>query len=235
MLIAHAPAGYLVTRIISWCCRKLNLCKFSEILNNPVVLIAGISGAILPDIDFIYHIFIDSDRTPHHSYWTHMPFFWLMIWGILFLIGRWRKQPLFIAAASMLCLNALFHLVLDTLTGVIYWLYPLSHHGFNIFKVPGTRIWWVHQFMNHWTFLIEIVIISAAMFIYIKPREAFRELKNVFTQHPRLQMLSFRTVVCLFGVASIILVGSMRFSIDNKLFAKALKFKQLVVQTLHGS
>jgi inner membrane protein len=235
MLIAHAPAGYLVTRMVCWFCRKINLRKWEDILNKPVVLIAGITGAILPDIDFIYHSFIDSDRTPHHSYWTHMPFFWLLVWGTAFLIGRWRKQPLFIAAASMLCLNALFHLTLDTLTGVIYWFYPLSHHGFNIFKVPGTRIWWVHQFMRHWTFLIEIGIVSAAMLLYIKPKEAIDDLRKVFTEHPRLRMLSFRMVVCCFGIALIAVVGSMRFSLDNKLFAKALKLKQMVSHTLKGS
>ena len=235
MLIAHAPSGYLFTRLLSWGSGKLNCNNIENILSKPSILAAGIIGAILPDIDFIYHIFIDSDRTPHHSYWTHMPFFWLAVWGFCFAIGRWRKMRFFVVFMSVLCLNALMHLSLDTLTGVIYWFYPLSHHGFNIFKVSGTQIWWVHKFMHHWTFLIEIIIVSGAMLLFIRPREAFLELKKLYTIHPRLHALSIRFAVCLFGIASINLVGSMRFSIDNKLFAKALEFKHMITRTLHGS
>lgn len=235
MLIAHGPSGYLFTRLLRWGSGRLNLKNIENILSKPSILAAGIIGAILPDIDFIYHIFIDSDRTPHHSYWTHMPFFWLIVWGICFAIGRWRKLTFFIAFTSVLCLNALLHLSLDTLTGIIYWFYPFTHHGFNIFKVSGTQIWWVHKFMHHWTFLIEIIIISGAMLLFLRPREAMYELSDLFSRHPRLRALTFRFTICMFGIASIILVGSMRFNIDNKLFAMALKLKHVVAQTLSGS
>jgi hypothetical protein len=72
MIFAHAPAGYILTRILQ---KKLNTKKH---------LIWGIVASITPDLDLIYKKYFDPIvGRNHREYITHTPFFWL----ILFVVG----------------------------------------------------------------------------------------------------------------------------------------------------
>ena len=231
MLLAHAPAGYLLTRFLS---RTVYKNKVVPERSNPLyrkMMIAGIIGGILPDFDFIYHIFVGSAQTSHHAYWTHMPFFWLIIMGILFLTGEILKKKRFQMVASVLCVSALVHLMLDTLTGVIYWFYPLSSKGLNIFTITDVHVWWVENFMYHWTFLIEITIVTAAGIIFLRVRETALYIAELFRRHEKLREATFRIGVCMFGLLVVTGVGSLRFNIDNRIVNKIILLKQHIVRT----
>ena len=230
MFIAHAPAGYLLTRILSRTLfKKIVLPERTNRLYQ-YLMIAGISGNVLPDFDFIYHFFIDPYQIPHHKYWTHIPFFWLGLWGLLFLIGKWRRSPHFIILSTTFCLNAIFHLVLDTITGMIYWFYPLSSKGLNVFKVADGHVLWINNFMYHWTFLIEVGIIAIAMIIFLRIKETTAYLMELFGHNKKLRLISMRIGVCMAGIMIVILVGSMRFNIDNRLIKKVILFKNYIFQ-----
>lgn len=235
MIIAHAPAGYIVSRLIIRTFFKGRTGTGRTDKTYLLLMITGMAGAILPDFDFIYHIFVDSDKTPHHSYLTHMPVFWAGIWLSLLLIGKMRKKWFFTASTSLLCLNALVHLMLDTVTGVIYWLYPFSGKGINLFKVANTHIWWVSNFTAHWTFLIEIGIIVSALVIFMRFGETFRYIVHLYRGSEKLRVVTFRLGVMTLGIAAVVIVGAMRFSIDNRIIGKMFRIKRLVHQALRPS
>ncbi|MBN1578751.1 MAG: metal-dependent hydrolase [Chitinispirillaceae bacterium] len=235
MLIAHAPAGYLLTRLLSRTLFKDIVLPQRTNRFYQILMCAGILGGIFPDFDFIYHIFIDSDHTSHHSYLTHLPMFWLSVWLILFAIGRMRKDRRFVAVATTFCASVMLHLVFDTITGKIYWLYPFVRTGVNVFKVADVHIWWVHNYTHHWTFLIEIVIIAAAMIIFLRVKETIGVIAEPLRRNRKLRLVSLRLTVCALGVSVVMIVGSMRFSIDNRIVHKVKQLKQYIVRMAFSS
>jgi hypothetical protein len=230
MLIAHAPAGYLLTRLLSRTLFRDIVLPERKNKRYQLLMAAGIVGSIAPDFDFIYHLFIDSARTSHHSYITHMPVCWLGAWLCLAGIGLLQKNRLFIACATTFCLCAGLHLALDTLTGVIYWFYPLSAAGINMFKVADVHVWWVSNFTHHWTFLFEVAWVAAAMIVFLRVRETVADVVQLYRGNERVRALTLRLGLCALGVAVIILTGSMKFSIDNRAADKVLKLKHYMVR-----
>jgi inner membrane protein len=233
MLIAHGPAGYLLTKLISPFLLK-NYKEQSEkdrVYNY--LLAAGIIGGIAPDFDFIYHIFIDSTRTPHHSYITHMPIFWIGLCLLFSGLGKFFKNTTITAVAITFCAAAMLHLTLDTFTGVIYWLYPISGQGFNIVKVADVHLGWVQNFTHHWTFIFEIAIFMFAMAVYLRVKETIRDIVNAYRKYQKLREITKRLIICLTGILIILFAGSLKFSLDNKVFSKALQFKRIVAEMLN--
>jgi|WetSurMetagenome_2_1015567.scaffolds.fasta_scaffold66492_3 inner membrane protein len=229
MLIAHAPAGYLLTRLLSRTLFKDFVIPDRKNKKYQWLMAAGILGAIVPDFDFIYHLFIDSARTPHHSYLTHMPVFWLGMLLILTSVGIIRKNRMFIVLSTTFCLCAVLHLALDTVTGVIYWFYPLSALGINLCKVADVNRWWVHNFTHHWTFLFEIAIVTTAMIMFLRVKETIADIIHLYRWNTTLGLLTMRIGICTLGIAVIALVGSMKSSIDNRAVEKVIKLKHYVV------
>jgi inner membrane protein len=229
MLLAHAPAGYLLTRILSRTIFKNSINpERTERLYQRVIAI-GLLGSILPDFDFIYHIFIDSDRTPHHMYITHMPVFWLILLSISIICGKLFKKPDVAVITVIGCAAAILHLVCDTITGEIYWLYPLSSRGFNLFSVSDVHVWWVQNYISHWTFLVEIAISTIAMVVFLRIKETINDLVHIVNHSAKLRSIIVRLTVCITGVMLVILIGSQRFDIDNRIFKKIIFLKQKIL------
>ena len=228
MIIAHGPAGYLLTKLLTTRLLRNNMNQGITPRRYNILILAGIIGGIMPDFDFVYHVFIDSDRTPHHSYITHMPIFWISLMLISVITGRLLKKPFFSAVSIAMYSAALLHLVCDTLTGEIYWLYPFSMHPFNVFSVRGTYIWWVHNYMYHWTFLIEITIVVIAMAVFLRIPEIIRYLLPIIQKDKILQAIFFRLGVCTVGITCIVLIGSIKFDFDHRVLQKVIKLKHYV-------
>ncbi len=230
MLIAHAPAGYLLTRVLARTFFKHVVDPVRSNRLYQAMIAAGMLGGIAPDFDFIYHIFIDSDRTPHHTYLTHWPIFWLALLGVALLSGRVERIRKWMPVAVVFCAAALLHLVCDTLTGVVYWLAPFSAAGFNVFKVADVHLWWVENYTSHWTFLIEIAIVMSAGVIFLRVKETTLYILHHFRSHEKLRQIAVRMVVCTVGLIIVVLVGSMKFNIDNKIIRKVKELKHRVVR-----
>jgi inner membrane protein len=228
MIIAHGPAGYLLTKFFAKTILRKSIPEGTSSRRYNTLILAGIIGGIMPDFDFAYHVFIDSDRTPHHAYITHMPVFWISLIILSVIAGRLFKKPYFSAISIAMYGAALLHLVCDTLTGEIYWLYPFSMHPFNVFSVHGTYIWWVHNYMYHWTFLIEIAIVTAAMVVFLRIPETIRYLFTIIQNDRKLQLMLVRLTVCMIGISMIILIGSIKFDFDNRVIQKVIKLKHYV-------
>jgi len=228
MIIAHGPAGYLLTKLFTTSLLRDTIPQGTSSRRYNLLILAGIIGGIMPDFDFVYHVFIDSDKTSHHAYITHMPVFWFSLMLISAIGGRLLKKPFFSAVSITLFSAALLHLVCDTLTGEIYWLYPFSMHPFNVFSVHGTYIWWVHNYMYHWTFFIEITIVTSAMVVFLRIPEIIGHLLTMVRSDRKLQLILVRLTVCLFGISMIMLIGSIKFDFDNRVLQKVIKLKHYV-------
>ncbi|MDP1681267.1 MAG: metal-dependent hydrolase [Burkholderiales bacterium] len=167
MFIAHLPAGYLLSKGVV---AMEHLRHLSEQTKRRLI-VAGMVGAISPDIDLLYFYLIDHRQHGHHSYWTHLPVFWviaILIWIALL----WRRSRTWVWLGIVFGLSALGHMVLDSTAGGIRWLYPLSMQYFRLAHIHAGQSWWVMNFVLHWTVLLEIVIVASAGMMYLRSKRA---------------------------------------------------------------
>jgi inner membrane protein len=168
MFVAHSFAGYL--------CSRHCLHRFKQHLTGPTqwkyYLLFGVFCSVLPDFDLLYFYTIDNRQHLHHSYWTHIPIFWVIVAGTIYGVGRWIVNKRVGVSCVILLVNTLLHLVLDTIAGGIYWFYPLSDMYVQWLHITPRYSWWVLNYIFHWTFFLEICIILAAVYTYSKERVA---------------------------------------------------------------
>nr|WP_086939601.1 metal-dependent hydrolase [Thaumasiovibrio occultus] len=169
MLIAHLPAGFLLTYGFIQRQKRVGSQPIST-KKITALWIAGLLFSVLPDFDMLYFTFVDS-RYHHHLLFPHLPIFWL---GLLPLLYALTLHPTLRAMRSfvhLLSLNIALHLILDTWAGDIWWLYPWSTDPIALITVPATQSHWVWSFMLHWSFIPELFIVAAALALLIKQRK----------------------------------------------------------------
>lgn len=154
MILAHLPAGYLFSR---WLGQQL-----PGKLQSNWLLPCGLLGSILPDLDLLYFYLLDARQHHHHTYWPHLPVFWLPV-TVIALNALWhrRNDQTFGCALAMLA-NIWLHLLLDSWAGDIWWLYPWLDKPFALVQVPPAEGFWLWAFVGHWSFLAEIALLLAA-------------------------------------------------------------------------
>ena len=64
----------------------------------------------------------------------------------------------------------LLHLLLDSVAGGIYWLSPFAHHELLLFRIPANFPWWPLNFLLHWSFLLELSLVTAAIVVFRRRR-----------------------------------------------------------------
>lgn len=158
MFIAHLPAGYVLTRTIQ------NKAKKSQ------YMALGLLGSVFPDLDLVYFYLVDQRQTMHHYYWIHIPFYWFLISMGTFLMIYLFKRTQYKLPAFIFFTAIFLHLLLDTVVGNMLWLYPFSESLFAFFEVPAIYDFWVYNFIFHWTFLFEILLILWAACLFFKAR-----------------------------------------------------------------
>ena len=155
VFIAHLPAGYIASKLLY---RRVNPFEVSY----PAFIIAGMLGAVAPDIDLLWFYLVDS-RHNHHTYFTHYPIFWL---ALLAISCTWYGETDRRGPAALWCtfsLNGFIHLCLDSVVGDIWWFAPFIDQSFALAKVPAThKPWWLN-FLLHWSMLIELAIVGWAL------------------------------------------------------------------------
>lgn len=160
MIIAHAPAGYLIAKGMQ-----------ARGLAARGVVAAGILGALAPDFDMIYFYLWDGRQHHHHTYWSHYPIVWgsLLLLSLLwlYLSGKGKASILFF----VFCLSGFFHLVLDSLVGDVWWLAPFVDKPYALFTIKAQfKPWWLN-FILHWSFLAEVLIVSATIYVFRRSRK----------------------------------------------------------------
>lgn len=162
MFLAHMPAGYMASKFL--------LSQFQlDPSKTKWLLLLGLSGSISPDLDMLYFYLIDNRQHSHHSYWTHIPFYWISLLGFCYCIAAIVKSRFLVAAATVFIGCILLHLSLDTFVGGgIKWLYPIQNSYTNIFSIPSRHGYWLWNYILHWTTLVELTIISFAAITFWK-------------------------------------------------------------------
>ncbi len=123
----------------------------------------GLVASVLPDLDLFRFYVLDHRRVPHHEYWTHIPLWWAIITATwcLGLVVMGRRTA--VAGGAVFFGNIFLHLVLDTVAGGVAWLAPFSRHVFALVSVPAGHHWWVWNFVLHWTFALELLVVAWAL------------------------------------------------------------------------
>ncbi len=156
MLIAHAPVGYLFGTALR---------RWSSV---PRLVPAAVAGALAPDLDMLLFL---ADPTIHHHAWpTHWPVVWL---GLAAAAARGLVSPASRTPALLVLMfaaNGFLHLILDTVAGDVQWLAPLSERGWSLVRVTRRfEPWWLN-FVIHWTFGVELVLVALAVGVHLRRR-----------------------------------------------------------------
>ncbi|BCB25947.1 hypothetical protein SKTS_08330 [Sulfurimicrobium lacus] len=188
MFFAHLPAGYLFTSALS------RSRRVRRGISLRVFMAAGLAGSIFPDIDLLYFFLIDQRQHHHHTYWTHLPLFWITMSAIALLFFAARKNTAALACTLVFGANIFLHLMLDTLVGDIWWLYPLVDQPFALSTVPALYSPWWLNFVLHWSMAVEAGIVLAASLHLRQPFHAnftpispplpnpFRQIRQAFSR-----------------------------------------------------
>lgn len=166
MIIAHLPAGYMLSK------------KMQHGTHAPALLWAGLLGSVFPDFDLFYFFLIDEQQTFHHHYWLHLPVFWACVTCAVlpFLCreanSRLRQVYLFFLA------NVWLHLFLDTLVSPMFWYLPFSSQGLQLLDYQLVPLFdaWIWNYMIHPIFTLEIVICALANIVWLRSN-LFRSFK----------------------------------------------------------
>jgi inner membrane protein len=101
---------------------------------KPLVATA-LLGSVFPDLDWFYFYFVDHRRHHHHTYWTHLPIFWTLAIPIALLLLRVARTRRAFTLTAVFGGGAFLHLLLDSIVGQIWWLYPWVDEPFSLFVV----------------------------------------------------------------------------------------------------
>jgi inner membrane protein len=163
MFIAHAPSGYITSKLLF-----PRLCQESS--SRKAFYLAGIVGAVAPDFDMLYFHLVDHRSHTHHSYVSHYPILWLSLLAIALVWHRLANRRNSSSLAVIFALNGLLHMLLDTVVGGIWWLAPWVNQPYYFAHVTARyHPWWLNFFL-HWSFLLELALVSWAWHLSPLPK-----------------------------------------------------------------
>jgi membrane-bound metal-dependent hydrolase YbcI (DUF457 family) len=158
---SHIASGYILGKVMkssSWTVYPF----------MPFLLFAS----ILPDADGLFSTTVAG----HHTI-LHTPIFWVILFGGMILIQKWKKMEILNPVSLGIFLGAQLHLITDWFTARtvgIQWLYPLSQKNYFLFQIHPEKgqgsIWEMVQtpyfsfyMENAFLFWVEIGVIFVAM------------------------------------------------------------------------
>ncbi|WP_445369333.1 metal-dependent hydrolase [Methylomonas sp. BW4-1] len=163
MIVAHLPAGYIVSTLLFRRFAKYGVSGIN-------FLRAGLLGSIAPDLDMIYFYGFDHRAHPHHSYFSHFPSVWLLLLTLAILCFQHCRHKKLPVLALIFTGNGMLHMVLDYISTNIYWLAPFVNKPFALIKVPSVyQDWWLN-FLLHRSFVLEILLVIWATGLWFRRR-----------------------------------------------------------------
>lgn len=158
MIFAHLPAGYLLSRVML----QTGKSSIETEAQARLLLIVGLIGSVLPDVDLLYFYLLSDRSIGHRSYFTHWPIFWLGVASAFAALAQIARRPSWHMLNLFLVANILLHLALDTIMGPVRWFYPFDDTYYRLVTVPKRHAWWVWSYMLHWSMWLETMIILTA-------------------------------------------------------------------------
>jgi len=152
MLFAHAPVGFLISYFTrKFWNRGLSLAQFY------ILLILGAFFGVFPDLDVFYYYFVNA-RALHREVIFHSFVLYLVIFAILYFVGRVMKNAFCRALSFVFFFGTLSHLVLDSLAAGIMWVYPINHRLFGLLIIPQIADSFFGQYFTLINFSLEVVL-----------------------------------------------------------------------------
>lgn len=127
ILPTHISGGYLALNIVNKINPNLGL-------STNGLMIAGLVGSVLPDIDFVFFKYVKD----HHNSWPHAPLFWIAIYLLIITLGFILKNQIIKGYSTALIIGILIHLSLDWFSGRtagIRIFYPFSEQVFSLYPL----------------------------------------------------------------------------------------------------
>jgi len=168
MFIGHPAAGYVWTRFLL----KKGVLNGSAGIEYHACLLLGLISSVLPDFDLLYFFFIDFKKHTHHTFLPHIPAFWVIIAIISMLLCIIFKNRQLKKVSLIIISNVVIHLLLDTISGGIYWLYPFSGQECTVFEIRTKYDMWVLNYFLHWSFVGEVILVMAGIFVFFRKKAA---------------------------------------------------------------
>ena len=156
MIIAHLPAGYLLTKVLSL--------KF-EPGRALGLWICGLTASLLPDLDILW-FHIEGGVRNHRYYPTHWPLTWTALFLAAVIVAMAVKRKDLLIYPVVIYANLLFHLLLDCLAGPVFYAAPFFWDRIHLIHVPAVYSHWIWNFLRHWTFQLELMIWFTAALIF---------------------------------------------------------------------
>ncbi len=156
MIIAHLPAGYLLTKALS--------SKF-DAAHRTSLWICGLIASLLPDIDIVW-FHLEAGVRNHRYYPTHWPLSWAALFAASVLILMLLKKRDLLIYPAVIMANIMLHLLLDMLAAPVFYAAPFSWEYIKLVRVPAVYNWWVWNFLRHWTFQLELMVWAAAALVF---------------------------------------------------------------------
>ena len=100
-------------------------------------ILVWIIAATIPDIDGLW-----SDTVAGHHSILHTPIFWIVVCGIVWWIGNFRKIQQLETGALIVLAGTMLHLFTDWITSRtvgIQWLYPFSNTNYWIYPISPEK------------------------------------------------------------------------------------------------
>ena len=118
----------------------------------------------------LYFYLIDDRQHHHHSYLTHLPITWIILLAVGLVWRRLCNVPGNATAFVLFTLAGIVHLLLDTIVGDVWWLFPLIDQPFALFTVSDRFDPWWLNFIIHWSFLLELAMWMFALLVWAARR-----------------------------------------------------------------
>jgi len=153
MLIAHIPSGYIVAK------------AFKQ--EKKPIVISSLIFSMWPDLGLVYFYLFDSSII-HRHFFPHLPIIMASAFLVtlpLYYMKFFEKMKIYYV---LFFVNWLVHMILDSFTERIFWLYPLSNHGFQLIEIPAVFSHWIISFVLHWSFVVELAIVSFALILFLR-------------------------------------------------------------------
>ena len=171
MIIGHLPSAYILSKLLV---KYINKQKH----NVKFFIIAGVLGGVAPDFDMLYFYLVDNRQHHHHTYWPHLPVIWFCILGFTVIWYRITTNETWALRGLVFSLGGILHLLLDSIVGDIWWLAPIVNQPYALFTVPAVyEPWWLN-FIFHWSFGLEILVVLWAVLLYLSNKSSKHKPNN---------------------------------------------------------
>ncbi len=190
MFIAHLPAAYLLGTVLKR--------RWPQAM-TPAAWAALLLASIAPDLDLLYFYGFSDRGFNHHIYPPHVPMVWLVtsvLGGLCLRAGPARWRTAWAVPWAMVSTGWWLHLVLDTVAGGIWWLWPWVTTPYVLMPIFPRRFdnAWLNM-LSHPLMAIEVMVVVGAAWRWRQTHQrsaprAFRQ-RNFSCQMPKRPYRTF--------------------------------------------